>query len=60
MLLQNETVYIYRRHSANMTHDIHRMKSYVFNMFRKALKRRRENPSIDVELPTITELEQKV
>jgi len=60
MLVYDETVYIYRRHAGNMTHDIRRMNSYTIIMLQKSLKRRRENPDIKTELPTITELEKKI
>ena len=60
ILAYDEVTNIHRRHSSNMTHDIRRMNRYAFSMFRKSLKRRRENPDIKIELPTITELEKKV
>ena len=59
ILVYNEVTNIHRRHANNMTHDILRMNKYAFNMFRKSLKRRRENPNITAKLPSITELEQR-
>ena len=60
MLVYDETVLIHRRHAANMTHDIRRMNSYTIKMLQKSLKRRRQNPDIKTELPTITELEKRL
>ena len=59
ILVYDEVTNIHRRHQNNMTHDILRMNKYAFNMFRKSLKRRRENPNITAKLPSITELEQR-
>ena len=59
ILAYDEVTNIHRRHDTNMTHDMRRMSRYAFNMFRKSLKRRRENPNIKAELPSYSDLEAK-
>ncbi|WP_201352029.1 glycosyltransferase family 2 protein [Hydrogenimonas urashimensis] len=59
ILAYDEVTNIHRRHDANMTHDMRRMSKYAFQMFRKSLKRRRENPNIKAKLPSYSDLEGK-
>jgi len=57
ILVYNEVTNIHRRHANNMTHDIAKMNKYAFHMFRKSLRRRREDPGIKTKLPSISEME---
>ena len=59
ILANSEVANIHRRHASNMTHDRRKMNRYVVQLFRKAMIRRREDPSIKAKLPTISELENK-
>lgn len=56
ILALENIVNIHRRHATNMTHDMRKMNRYVLQLFRKALARRREDPSLKTDLPTLSEL----